>query len=74
MHYARLRNLREDGDMTQKQLAAKLHCGQRVYSNYERGDVDIPTEVLISLAFIYDTSIDYILELTDVEVPYARRA
>ena len=50
MHYPRLRNLREDKDMTQKQLAAILHCSQRIYSNYERGDVDIPTEILIHLS------------------------
>ncbi|MFG6368134.1 MAG: helix-turn-helix domain-containing protein [Lachnospiraceae bacterium] len=61
MRYPRLRNLREDKDMTQKQLAAILHCSQRIYSNYERGDVDIPTEILIHLSIVYNTSIDYIL-------------
>ena len=73
MHYTRLRNLREDKDMTQKQLAAILHCSQRIYSNYERGDVDIPTEILICLSTVYNTSIDYILDQTDVKIPYARK-
>ncbi|GFI23388.1 HTH-type transcriptional regulator ImmR [Lachnospiraceae bacterium] len=73
MHYTRLRNLREDKDMTQKQLAAILHCSQRIYSNYERGDVDIPTEILIRLSTVYNTSIDYILDQTDVKIPYARK-
>ena len=73
MHYVRLRNLREDNDLTQKQLAAKLQCSQRVYSDYERGKVGIPTEILISLAMIYNTSIDYLLDLTDEKTPYARK-
>lgn len=73
MHYPRLRNLREDKDMTQKQLAAILHCSQRIYNNYERGDVDIPTEILIHLSTVYNTSIDYILDQTDVKIPYARK-
>lgn len=73
MRYRRLRNLREDKDMTQKELAAILHCSQRIYSNYERGDVDIPTEILIRLAGVYNTSTDYILDLTDEKAPYARK-
>ncbi len=73
MRYPRLRNLREDKDMTQKQLAAILHCSQRIYSNYERGDVDITTEILIHLSIVYNTSIDYILNQTDVKIPYARK-
>ena len=73
MHYTRLRNLREDNDLTQKQLAASLQCSQRIYSDYERGKVGIPTEILIRLAFIYNTSVDYLLDLTDVKTPYARK-
>ncbi|MBO5030514.1 MAG: helix-turn-helix transcriptional regulator [Lachnospiraceae bacterium] len=73
MRYRRLRNLREDKDLTQRELAAILHCSQRIYSNYERGDVDIPTEILIRLAVVYNTSTDYILDLTDEKVPYARK-
>ena len=50
MRYVRLKNLREDNDLTQTQLAARLQCSQRVYSDYERGKVGIPTEILIRLA------------------------
>lgn len=74
MRYARLKNLREDNDLTQSQLAARLQCSQRIYSDYERGKVGIPTEILVRLAFVYDTSIDYLLDLTDVKTPYARKA
>ena len=71
--YARIRNLREDKDMTQKQIAEILCCSQRVYSNYECGDIDIPTHVLISLARFHNTSVDYLLELTDEKKPYAAK-
>ena len=63
--YPRIRNLREDRDLTQQQMADYLHCSQRIYSNYERGDVDIPTVVLIKLAAFHDTSVDYLLGLKD---------
>lgn len=69
-YYKRIRDLREDSDLKQRELAEILCCSQRVYSNYERGDLDIPTEVLIKLARHYDTSVDYILELTDNRTPY----
>lgn len=66
MHkYPRLRDLREDRDMTQKQMGELLSCSQRVYSNYECGDVDIPTVTLIKLADFYNVSVDYILGRTD---------
>ena len=71
--YQRIRNLREDKDMTQTQMAKLLNCSQRIYSNYERGDVDIPTQILIKLALIHNTSIDYLLELTDIPTPYIRK-
>ena len=73
MRYVRLKNLREDNDLTQTQLAARLQCSQRVYSDYERGKVGIPTEILIRLAIVYDTSIDYLLDLADEKAPYARK-
>ena len=63
--YERIRNLREDNDKTQKEISSILSCSQRVYSNYERGELDIPTEVLIKLSEYYDVSIDYILGCTD---------
>ncbi len=69
-HYRRIRDLREDNDIKQRELADILGCSQRVYSNYERGDLDIPTEVLIKLARHYGTSVDYILGLTDNKMPY----
>ena len=62
--YPRIRALREDRDLTQREMGALLSCSQRVYSNYERGDVDIPTSVLISLADFYSVSIDYLLGRT----------
>lgn len=64
-HYTRLRDLREDHDLTQVQVAKILSCSQRVYSNYERGDIDIPTYVLIELSNLYGVSVDYLLGLTD---------
>ena len=69
-HYRRIRDLREDSDLKQRELAGILGCSQRVYSNYERGDLDIPTDVLIKLAQYYGTSVDYILGLTDNKTPY----
>lgn len=68
--YTRIRDLREDRDLKQRELAEILSCSQRVYSNYERGDLDIPTEVLIKLAQFYSTSTDYILGLTNQKCPY----
>ena len=62
--YPRIRALREDKDLTQTQLAETLHCSQRVYSNYECGDIDIPTAILIKLADFHNVSIDYLLGCT----------
>ena len=64
MKYQRIRDLREDADMYQKELAELLHCSQQTYSDYECGKLDIPTDVRIRLAEIYDTTTDYILGLT----------
>lgn len=63
--YKRIRDLREDNDLTQKQIANMLNCSQQVYSNYELGQRDIPTTILIKIAEIYDVSVDYILERTN---------
>ncbi len=63
--YKRIRDLREDKDMTQVQISKILQCSQRVYSNYERGDIDIPTSVLIKLADFHDVSVDYLLNRTN---------
>lgn len=63
--YKRIRDLREDNDLTQKQISAILNCSQQVYSNYELGQRDIPTALLIKIADFYNVSADYILERTD---------
>ena len=65
MLYKRIRDLREDNDLTQKQMGEILSCSQRVYSNYERGELDIPTEILIKLANFHKVSVDYLLNRTD---------
>ena len=65
MVYRRIRNLREDRDLTQKELSMILNCSQQVYSNYELGQRDIPTDILIRLSKFYGVSIDYILGITD---------
>ena len=70
MVYPRLRDLREDADLTQRDMAKALHCSQQAYSNYELGQRDIPTEVLIRLAQFHKTSTDYILGITDRRTPY----
>lgn len=70
--YERIRNLREDKDWTQTQIASYLSCSQRIYSNYERGEVDIPTAILIKLADLHNTSIDYLLNRTDRKEPYPK--
>lgn len=67
--YKRIYELREDNDLKQREIAKILNCSQRVYSNYERGDLDIPTEVLIKLAKHYDVSTDYILGISDKMKP-----
>lgn len=67
--YKRIRDLREDNDLLQKQLAEYLHCSQVAYSRYELGTRDIPTQVLIELAHFYNISVDYILGLTDEKIP-----
>ena len=65
--YRRIRDLREDHDMTQKRVAEYLNCSQQVYSNYELGQRDIPTEILIKLAKLYQVSTDYILGLSEMK-------
>ena len=63
--YQRIRNLREDKDLTQTEMGKILSCSQRVYSNYERGDIDIPTTTLIEIATFHDVSVDYLLNRTN---------
>lgn len=68
--YRRIRDLREDRDMNQTQIAKILNMSQTGYSKYETGENDIPTKILIQLADYYDTSIDYLLGRTDNPNPY----
>ena len=63
--FRRIRDLREDHDLTQKEVAKILNCSQQVYSNYELGQRDIPTDILIKLSALYNVSADYILNITD---------
>ena len=65
MAYSRLRDLREDADLNQTQVARELGMSQTGYSKYETGENDVPTTILIKLARFYDTSIDYLLGETD---------
>lgn len=64
-YYKRIRELREDNDYTQKQVAEYLKMKQPQYSRYEKGYRDIPSDILIALADFYDTTVDYILDRTD---------
>lgn len=70
MYYSRLKDLREDKDLVQKQVSAFLGIDQRVYSNYETGKREIPTRFVVALAKFYNTSTDYILGLTNNPKPY----
>lgn len=68
--FIRIRNLREDNDLTQKEVAEYLFCDQSLYSKYERGVRDVPVIIIIKLAKLYNTSTDYILGMTDNKLPY----
>lgn len=69
----RLKDLREDADVTQTTLAKHLHIKQNTYSQYENGQRQIPIELLVALAEFYNTSIDYIVGLTDERRPYPKK-
>ena len=69
----RLYELREDNDLKQRDVAAYLNVAQRTYSGYETGNRDIPLFLLIKLAMFYNTSVDYMLDLTDEIKPYPRK-
>ncbi len=68
--YPRLRDLREDKDLSQTAVATRLSMSQTGYSKYETGENDVPTRVLLQLAEFYDTSVDYLLGKTDEKRPY----
>ena len=69
----RLKDLREDSDLTQNEVAKLLHIRQNTYSQYENGQRQIPIGCLISLSDFYKVSVDYILCLTDVKTQYPRK-
>ena len=71
--YERIRNLREDKDLTQMQVAAYLAIHQTTYSDYERGNLNIPVPVLSKLADLFETSIDYLVNRTDEANPYPKK-
>ena len=70
--YRRIRDLREDKDLKQKDLAKHLGCSQTTYSDYETGKIHVPLETLIELSRFYQISVDYLLDLTDERKPYPR--
>ena len=69
----RIRDIREDKDYTQKDIAKILNVTQQTYSRYENGEISIDKDSLIKLALFYNTSVDYLLELTDERKPYPRK-
>ena len=69
----RIRDLREDADLSQKKVADYLHCDQSLYSKYERAERPIPAELLDKLADFYGVSVDYLMGRTDVPVPYSKK-
>ena len=73
MFFKRLYDLRTDNDLTQQQIADYLTCNRQVYARYERGIREIPVSMLIKLADYYNTSVDYIIGLTNEKRPYPRK-
>ena len=73
LKYQRIRDLREDRDMTQKEIAQYLNIRQNSYSRYETNERDIPLDVMAQLAVFYNTSVDYLMGLTDEPKPYERK-
>ena len=73
LKYGRIRDARNDKDYSQVMVAKHLSIGQSTLSQYELGERNIPNEILIKMAIFYDTSIDYLLGLTDEPKPYPRK-
>lgn len=71
--YERIRNMREDRDLTQAQIADYLSIHQTTYSDYELGKLNIPVPVLDKLAYLFETSIDYLVKRTDEKTPYPHK-
>lgn len=73
MKLSRIKDLREDKDLTQGQVGKILNMAQTTYSGYETGNRNVPNELLIKLAIFYNTSTDYILGITNEKKPYPRK-
>ena len=73
VQYDRIRNLREDSDLTQQQMADMLFINRRTYSSYETGVRGLPIETLCQIADIFGTSTDYLLDRTDIKEPYTKK-
>ena len=73
MFLKRIKDLREDSDCTQQYVADLLHISRSTYSAYENGANAVPLEILKKIALLYDTSVDYLMELTDNPKPYNRK-
>ncbi len=69
-YYDRIRELREDNDFTQKQIASIINVAQRTYSDYETGRIRIPVDILLELARYYDLSMDYVSGASNVKKPF----
>lgn len=72
MIYQKIRDLREDADLSQTEMAKILNCAQQTYSNYELGQRDIPTDILIAIAEYHKTNVDYLLGLTRNKTYYKK--
>ena len=66
----RIRDMREEKGITQQQISEYLNCDQSLYSKYERGEREVPLEIMVKLAMLFETSIDYLVRLTDNRQPY----
>jgi len=73
LKYSRIRDVRNDNNLSQLHVAGQLKIAQNTLSQYETGERNIPNEVLVQFALMYDTSIDYLLGLTDEKRPYPRK-
>lgn len=73
MIFERIRNIREDRDIKQRQVAEYLNVSQNTYSQYETGAISLSAETAVKLAVFYGTSVDYLLGLTDEKRPYKRK-
>ncbi|MCL2055503.1 MAG: helix-turn-helix domain-containing protein [Oscillospiraceae bacterium] len=70
----RIRDLRDDNNLTQKQISSLFKCDQSLYSKYERGERELPLDLAMKLAVYYNVSVDYIVKLTDEKKPYPRNS